>query len=158
MKLKTADTAPGFELLDQDKKLHKLPDYNGKWVLLYFYPKDFTPGCTTEARKIRDRYTQFVDAGISVLGVSGDTIETHKRFQNFHELPFSLLADPEKKVIDRYGARGVKKLAGREFEGTLRISFLIDPEGRIAKIYENVKPAEHAAQILEDQRSLSKAA
>lgn len=158
MDLKVGDIAPDFELKNQDGKTQKLSDYKGKWVLVYFYPKDFTPGCTTEARRIRDNYAQFQQSEIAVLGISTDTSESHKRFQEMHNLPFSLLADTDKKVVNQYGVYGPKKFLGKAYEGTHRISFLIDPMGRIEKIYESVKPAEHAAQILNDFRELKKSA
>lgn len=158
MNLKIGETAPEFELSDQDGKTHRLSDYRGKWTLLYFYPKDFTPGCTTQARMFRDQYTQFREADIAVLGISTDTSETHKRFQQMHELPFVLLADPEKKVVAQYGVLAPKEFKGRSFMGTKRTSFLVDPDGNIAKIYENVKPAENASEILRDFKELSKKA
>lgn len=158
MKLQIGDKAPEFELNDQDGKQHKLSDYAGRWTLLYFYPKDFTPGCTTQARMFRDQYTQFQEADIAVIGISTDTSETHKRFQQMHELPFVLLADPEKKVVELYGVLAPKEFKGREFTGTNRTSFLVDPDGNIVKIYENVKPAENASEILRDFKELSKKA
>lgn len=158
MELKVGDEAPVFELPDQDGQMRKLEDYKGKWVLIYFYPKDFTPGCTIEAKALRDSYAQFKDAGISVLGVSADSVESHKSFQHEHNLPFTLLSDVEKTVIERYGARGVKHFAGREFTGTHRISFLVNPEGIIEKFYKKVKPAQHAKEILDDFNALKKSA
>lgn len=142
--------APEIQLQDQDGAAHRLSDYAGKWVLLYFYPKDDTPGCTKEACTIRDQWKAFKNAGIVVLGVSADSVNSHKKFTEKYALPFTLLSDPEKTVMTAYGAWGKKKFMGREYTGTLRMSFLIDPEGKIVKIYTNVKPAEHAEEVLGD--------
>ena len=150
MKLKVGDKAPDFELPDQDGKLHKLSDYSGKYVLLYFYPKDFTPGCTTEACELRDNFGDFENLGVKVFGVSTDSVESHERFVERHKLPFTLLADENKKVVKLYGVWKPKKIFGREFLGTHRTSFLIDPNGKIAKIYERVKPQIHAEEVLKD--------
>lgn len=150
--LKENDIAPDFTLQDQDGDPHKLSEYRGQRVLLYFYPKDDTPGCTKEACTIRDGLPDFEKLNTKVLGVSVDTIESHKKFAEKYKLPFTLLADPEKKVVKLYGVWGKKKFMGREYEGTLRTSFLISPDGKIAKVYEDVKPAEHAQEVLEDLR------
>ncbi|MBI4449888.1 thioredoxin-dependent thiol peroxidase [Candidatus Uhrbacteria bacterium] len=151
----TGSTAPDFTLPDQDGKPHALADYRGRWVLLYFYPKDDTPGCTTEACTIRDRYTSFGSSQVVVFGVSTDTTASHKKFVEKYGLPFPLLADPAKKVVRAYGVWGKKKFMGREYEGTKRMSFLIDPKGKVAKIYEDVKPAAHADEVLSDHSSLA---
>ncbi|MCH7641522.1 thioredoxin-dependent thiol peroxidase, partial [Patescibacteria group bacterium] len=148
MKPKVGDNAPGFELPDQDGKLHKLSDYSGKHVLLYFYPKDFTPGCTTEACELRDNFPDFENLGVKVFGVSTDSVESHKRFAERHKLPFTLLADENKKVAKSYGVWKPKKIFGREFLGTHRTSFLIDPKEKIINIYSNVKPKIHAEEVL----------
>lgn len=153
-KLQEGKKAPEFSLLDQDGVKHSLKDYRGKWVLLYFYPKDDTPGCTTEACTIRDSFDDFKKSKIVVLGVSTDPVKKHKKFAEKYDLPFTLLADEEKEVVNAYGVWGKKKFMGREYMGTNRISFLIDPEGKIAKVYETVKPAAHAAEVLTDQKSL----
>ncbi len=142
--------APDFTLPDQDGKEQRLSDYAGKWVLLYFYPKDDTPGCTLEACTIRDSYADFKKAGIVVLGVSKDSVKSHGKFVEKYKLPFTILADEEKKVVQLYGVWQEKKLYGRAYMGIARWSFLIDPKGKIAKIYEGVKPAEHAAEVLKD--------
>lgn len=139
--------APKFSLQDQDGKLRSLADFRGDWVLLYFYPKDETPGCTEEACAIRDAWTDFQDAGITVLGVSHDTVESHKSFAENHRLPFLLLADPKKEVIKLY-----KSEAGFL---TRRTSYLIDPQGKIVKTYPSVEPAEHAQEILRDKAELT---
>ena len=154
MALKQGDKAPPFSLPDQDGKMHRLSDYKGKWVLLYFYPKDNTSGCTKEACAIRDEFPRFGDLDAVVLGVSKDSVESHKRFAKKHRLPFTLLSDATTEVQKGYGAWKKKKLAGREYMGTFRVSYLIDSGGKIAKIYEKVKPAEHAAEVLDDLKSL----
>ena len=142
--------APGFELPDQDGELHNLSDYSGKHVLIYFYPKDFTPGCTTEACELRDNFPDFKKLGVTVLGISTDSEERHKKFAKVHNLPFTLLSDVSRKVVKSYGVWKPKKVFGREFLGTHRTSFLIDPKGKIAKIYSNVRPKIHAEEVLRD--------
>lgn len=142
--------APEFSLPDQDGTIHPISEYRGQWVLLYFYPKDDTEGCTKEACAIRDDFPAFGNLGAKVLGVSVDSVASHKKFAEKYSLPFTLLADEQKNIVNRYGVWGKKKFMGREYEGTSRVSFLIDPEGSIAKVYENVKPAEHAQEVLAD--------
>jgi len=154
MLLKAGDRAPEFELPDQDGKLHKLSDYSGKYVLIYFYPKDFTPGCTIEACELRDNFPDFENRGVKVFGVSTDSVESHKKFIERHKLPFTLLADENKKVVKLYAVWKPKKIFGKEFLGTHRTSFLINSEGKIAKIYERVKPKVHAEEVLKDLGSL----
>jgi len=153
--MKIGDNAPDFSLPDQNGKVHKLSEYKGKWVLIYFYPKDDTPGCTKEACMIRDNFPKFGKLNAVVFGVSKDSVKKHAKFKEKYDLPFTLLADEEKQVLTLYGVWGKKKFLGREYMGTNRMSFLIDPKGNIAKIYEKVKPAEHAQQVLEDIKSLS---
>jgi len=148
--LKEGAKAPAFTLPDQTGKKHSLKDYKGKWVLLYFYPKDDTPGCTTEACTIRDSYSGFQKSKIVVLGVSVDSVKSHEKFAKKYELPFTLLSDEDKKVVKAYGVWGKKKFMGREYMGTNRTSFLIDRNGKISKIYEQVKPAFHAGKVLDD--------
>ena len=148
--------AKNFTLPDQDGKLHTLKDYVGKWVVLYFYPKDDTPGCTVEACQFRDNFPQFKRSQAVVFGVSVDTVKKHAKFVTKYELPFILLADEEKKVVELYGVWAKKKFMGREYMGILRTSFLIAPDGKIAKVYENVKPAEHALEVLRDIGELRK--
>ncbi len=149
-KLTVGDMAPDFTLQGNDGNEHTLSAYRGGFVLLYFYPKDNTPGCTTEAETFRDLYGEFETRDITVFGISADSVESHKKFAQKLQLPFVLLADPEKEAISAYNAWGKKKFMGREYEGTLRNSFLIDPDGRIAKIYESVKPKEHARGVCTD--------
>jgi len=146
--------APDFTLNDQEGVSHTLSDYQGKWVLLYFYPKDDTPGCTIEACTIRDQFKDFSSIGAVVLGVSTDSVESHKKFADAYELPFTLLADEHKEVVGQYGVFGEKKFMGRSYRGTARTSFLIAPEGTIAKVYESVKPAIHAKEVLADLKTL----
>ena len=147
--------APDFTLNDKDGVPHSLSDYRGKWVLLYFYPKDDTPGCTKEACGIKDNFPAFAKADAEVLGVSVDSEKSHGKFAEKFNLPFTLLADPEKRVVALYGVWGKKKFMGREYMGTLRTSFLIDPQGKIEKIYEKVNPERHAEEVLADIRSLT---
>ena len=140
--------APAFELLDDTYTMRKLSDYHGKNVILYFYPKDDTPGCTREACNFRDDYTAYEKAGVVILGVSADSVESHIKFKKKFQLQFPLLADEEHKVCDLYGVWGPKQFMGKSYEGVLRTTFLIDPEGNIKKVYENVRPAEHSRALL----------
>lgn len=150
MTLHIGDMAPEIRLPDQDGNIHTLAQYKGSWILLYFYPKDDTPGCTKEACGIRDKYADFSKSDVIVLGVSIDPIAKHVKFREKYQLPFTLLSDEQKEVVNTYGVWGKKKFMGREYMGTNRTSFLINPEGKIAKIYENVKPERHASEVLED--------
>jgi len=138
--LKTGDKAPAFSLPDQDDKTQSLADYAGQWVLLYFYPKDDTPGCTKEACAIRDSFPKFGKLKAKVLGVSADSVAKHKKFVDKYQLPFTLLSDESKDMIKAYGAWGEKKFMGRTYDGIFRTSYLIKPDGTIAKVYEKVKP------------------
>ena len=140
--------APEFSLPDQNGQPRTLADFLGQWVVLYFYPKDDTPGCTKEACSFRDGFARFKRAGIVVLGVSADSVRKHAKFVEKYELPFLLLADESKIVVEQYGVWAKKKFMGREYMGILRTTFLIDPAGKIAKIYENVKPEGHAEEVL----------
>lgn len=148
MILQARQRAPDFELPDQNGDLHRLRDYRGQWVLLYFYPKDDTPGCTKEACGLRDHFPSFKNNGVQVLGVSVDSIKRHKKFAEKYRLPFTLLADEKKEVVQKYGVWGKKKFMGHEYDGTFRTSFLIDPKGKIARVYEKVKAADHAEEVL----------
>ena len=145
-----------FQLQDQAGITHQLSDYRGGWVLLYFYPKDDTPGCTTEACAIRDAWSEFRKKGVTVLGMSADTTESHKKFAEKHRLPFTLLADTEKETINAYGSIKEKNMFGKKFMGIQRMSYLIDAEGKIAKVYPKVKPDAHADQVLADIEELQK--
>jgi peroxiredoxin Q/BCP len=147
--------APDITLPDQDGVNQSLAARRGKWVLVYFYPRDDTPGCTVEACGVRDAWKDFTRAGIEVFGISADPVKSHKKFADKFALPFALLADESKAVIQAYGAWGRKKFMGREFDGILRQSFLVDPKGKLAKIYAKVKPDEHAREVLTDIAALS---
>ena len=148
--------APDFSLPDQSGKKRSLKEFKGRWVLLYFYPKDDTPGCTTEACALRDQHQAIKRAGAQVIGISVDDVKSHDRFAKKYELPFLLLADEDKEVVRSYGVWGKKKFMGREYDGTHRVSFLIDPKGKIAKIYELVRPADHAEEVLGDVAALAR--
>jgi peroxiredoxin Q/BCP len=145
--------APDFELDGSDGKKHTLKEFSGKYLVLYFYPKDDTPGCTTEACGFRDVYSEIQKAGAEVVGVSKDPLESHGRFGKKYDLNFLLLSDPDSRVIKAYGAYGSRGMFGM---GTLRKTFILDREGRVVKIYENVKPEGHAAEILELLRSVNR--
>lgn len=149
-KLKIGTVAPDFTLADQGGRKHTLSDYRGEWVVLYFYAKDDTPGCTKEACSIRDDFPRFEKLRAKVLGVSVDSAASHKKFAEKYNLPFPVLADEKKEVVKKYGVWQRKKMMDREYMGTVRASFLIDPKGKIAKIYEKVDPAVHAAELLRD--------
>lgn len=151
---KEGTEAPEFSLPDQEGKMHSLAHHRGHWVLLYFYPKDDTEGCTKEACAIRDDFPAFGDLDAKVFGVSIDSVASHKKFAEKYSLPFTLLSDEDKKVVNLYGVWGLKKMMGREFMGTNRVSFLIDPEGKIAKVYDNVQPATHSQEVLSDLSAL----
>ncbi len=150
LRLEIGMQAPDFTLPDQDGKLHTLSDYRGKSVLLYFYPKDDTPGCTKEACMLRDAFPHFEKLNAVVLGVSVDSVASHKKFIEKYNLPFTLLSDEHKKVVDLYHVWAKKRLYGREYDGILRTSFLIDQEGDIEKIYHDVKPEKHAEEVIHD--------
>ena len=152
--IKIGNLAPDFSLPDQDGKVHEISHYRGQWVLIYFYPKDDTTGCTKEACAIRDNYPEFKKLKIKVFGISIQDEKSHRKFADKYDLPFTLLADKDKKVVNKYGVWGKKKFMGREYMGTFRTSFLIDSKGKISKIYEKVKPEIHAKEILEDLRKL----
>lgn len=147
MKLTVGMSAPDFSAPDQSDKNHSLGDFTGRWLLLYFYPKDFTSGCTTEACNFRDNFAK-LSKFVTILGVSGDSVESHKKFAEKYTLPYLLLADPERKIIADYGTNGIIF--------TKRTSFLINPKGIIAKIYDRVDPQKHALQIMNDITELTK--
>lgn len=147
--LKVGDPAPDFALSDADGQQHKLSQYRGQPVVLYFYPKDDTSGCTKEACSFRDNFAELKKAGIVVLGISTDSEKSHRKFIDKYSLPFTLLADTEKKVVEKYGVWVEKSMYGKKYFGTARTTFLIDKEGRISHIYEKVKPENHAEEILE---------
>ena len=134
--------------------MHSLAGYKGRWLIVYFYPRDDTPGCTKEACSFRDASADFKKLGVAVVGISKDTVVSHKKFEQKHKLNFTLLADPEHKVIEAYGAWGKKKFMGREYDGTLRNTYLVNPKGEIVRTYEKVNPLTHSTQILEDLKNL----
>lgn len=146
--LEIGDKAPAFTALDQDGKKVSLSDFKGKQVVLYFYPKDMTPGCTVEACAFRDGHGALQKAGAVVLGVSKDPVPSHKKFSDKFSLPFSLLADEDLKIMKAYGAWGEKSLYGRKFMGTLRVTYIINSNGKIKAVFKKVKPAEHDREIL----------
>jgi peroxiredoxin Q/BCP len=148
MSLKVGDTAPDFSVNDQSGKPVKLSDFKGKKVVLYFYPKDNTPGCTAEACNLRDNYQALMKAGYIVLGVSTDNEKSHQKFIDKFELPFPLLADTEKEIHEKYGTWVEKSMYGRKYMGTARVTFIIDENGKIEEIIEKVKTKDHTAQIL----------
>jgi thioredoxin-dependent peroxiredoxin len=141
--------APDFELTSDEGERVKLSQFRGKPVVLYFYPRDDTPGCTTQACGIRDNYDDFEERGTVVLGVSPDEESSHVKFKQKYGLPFTLLADPEHTVSEQYGVWGERKYMGRTYMGVERSTFLIDPEGRIARVMRKVKPDTHVEQVLQ---------
>lgn len=146
--------APDFSLFDQNEQNHSLAKYLGQWLIIYFYPKDDTPGCTQEACTIAEVYSDFAKLGVTVLGVSKDSIQSHKQFAEKYKLPFRLLSDEKGVMIEAYGAWKEKSLFGKTAMGTIRITYLINPEGLIAKVYPKVDPASHALEMLADLKQL----
>ena len=151
MTLEVGQIAPDFEIEDQDGQLISLSQFKGKKVVLYFYPKDSTPGCTAQACNLRDNYETLLAQNFVVLGISTDTEKRHQNFIKKHELPFPLLADTEKQVHELYDTWQLKKFMGKEFMGTVRTTFIIDEAGKIADIIKKVKTKEHSAQILNEE-------
>ncbi len=142
--------APLFSLPDQDGIIHSLTDYAGKWIVLYFYPKDDTPGCTKEACEFRDLHDEFNKKNIAILGLSKDTVTSHKKFGTKHNLPFPLLSDTSLDTLKAYDAWGEKKFMGKTYQGILRKTVLISPDGEIKKVYPKVFPLGHAQEVLRD--------
>jgi thioredoxin-dependent peroxiredoxin len=140
--------APEFTATDQNGQAHALSDFKGKKVILYFYPKDNTSGCTKEACAFRDHFGKFRQLDVEILGVSTDSEKSHKSFVQKYDLPFSLLADPDKRLVEAYGVWGEKSLYGRKYMGTSRVTYLIDEAGKIAAVFPKVKPDAHAEEIL----------
>ena len=147
--------APDFKLLDQNQQEHHLSQYRGKWVVIYFYPKDNTPGCTTEACTIRDHWKDLSHKAI-VLGISTDSVNSHSKFAKKYTLLFPILADTTKEVVNAYQVWVHKKFMGREFLGTLRVTYIVNPDGVIAYVYKKVKPADHAEELAHDLSELQK--
>jgi peroxiredoxin Q/BCP len=150
MHLKEGDKAPEFDIADQNGKNHKIANYLGKKVILYFYPKDLTPGCTVESCNLRDNYENLKKDGFEVIGISADDENKHQKFIAKHDLPFNLLADTQKEVLKRYGVWGEKKFMGKIYDGIHRTTFIIDEKGVIIKIINKVKTKEHTQQILDE--------
>lgn len=148
MALKIGDPAPDFEVNDQDGNPVRLSDYKGKKVVLYFYPRDNTPGCTAEACNLRDNYSEFQNQGYEILGVSTDSEKSHQKFIEKQSLPFKLLADTEKQIHEKFGTWVEKSMYGKKYMGTARQTFVIDEEGKVENIIEKVKTKDHTAQIL----------
>ena len=146
--LQEGDSAPSFELDSDNAGTFRLEDLRGKYVVLYFYPKDDTPGCTTEACSFRDADTDIAAEGAVVLGVSTDSLRSHEKFRQKHSLQFPLLSDPDHHVAEAYGVYGLKKFMGREYMGVRRTTFLISPNGKIVKVFENVKADGHSQEVL----------
>lgn len=146
--LKVGDKAPKFSAKDQDGKVHSLEDYKGKKLVVFFYPKASTPGCTAEACNLRDNWEKFKEEGYEILGVSADSPKRQQNFKEKYDLPFPLLADEDKEVINAFGVWGPKKFMGKEYEGIHRTTFVIDEEGKIFDVITKVKTKEHADQIL----------
>lgn len=152
-KLEIGDKAPDFVGVDQNGNSISLADFKGSKLILYFYPKDNTPGCTNEACDLRDNYNMWLEKGYKVVGVSPDSIASHQKFISKHDLPFPLIADVDKEIIKSYGAWGPKKLYGREYEGLLRTTFVIDEKGKIEQIFTKVKTKDHTNQILDSLKN-----
>jgi peroxiredoxin Q/BCP len=152
--LEQGSIAPDFTLFDQFGKSHSLSEYRGRWVILYFYPKDHTPGCTTEACNFRDDFPNFQKLNTLIFGVSKDSVKRHATFAEKYKLPFLLLSDESGEVCDKYNVWKEKSLYGKTYMGILRSTYLIDPEGKISRVYPKVKVKEHAAELLEDLQDL----
>ncbi len=154
MMIEVGKTAPDFALPDEKGELHELSDYRGRWLVLYFYPKDNTPGCSTEAREFNELLGEFAKEGAVVIGVSKDPLKSHARFKEKLGLNFTLLSDEDAGVLRAYGAWGKKKLYGKEYEGTIRSTVLIDPEGQVAAVWPKVRAKGHAHEALEKLREV----
>lgn len=150
----TGMPAPGFTLQDQDGSEQTLASRKGKWVVLYFYPKDMTPGCTTESCNFNDMLPDFEKLNAEIIGISKDSVSRHRKFADKYSLGFTLVSDEDGKVCDAYGVWQLKKNYGKEYMGIVRSTFIIDPEGKIAKIYKNVKVKEHHLRVQEDLKVL----
>ncbi|MBP7679180.1 MAG: thioredoxin-dependent thiol peroxidase [Bacteroidales bacterium] len=148
MNVKIGDKAPSISALDQNSNAFTLDSLRGSKVILYFYPKDDTPGCTAEACNLRDNYSDLLNRGFKIVGVSTDSVKSHQKFSERYSLPFPLLADTDKKIVNDYGVWGKKKFMGREYDGTHRVTFIISEDGTILKIFDKVQTKEHAQQIL----------
>ena len=152
--LKEMSYAPDFALENQNGELVRLSDFSGKPLVLYFYPKDNTPGCTKEACSFRDDYSEYEKMSISIVGISPDSTVSHKKFQDKYSLPFTLLSDPGHQVASEYGVWGKKKRGGKEYEGIYRTTFIINGEGVITKVFEGVNPSDHSQEVLAEVKKL----
>jgi thioredoxin-dependent peroxiredoxin len=148
MTIQQGTPAPQFSLPDETGTIRNLSDFSGQTIVLYFYPKDDTPGCTTQACNFRDDYSAYEQAGVTILGVSPDSPKSHAKFKEKFNLPFSLLADEQHELCEQFGVWGQKKFMGREYMGVMRTTFVIGPDGIVKKVFENVKPADHSAEVL----------
>lgn len=146
--------APNFFLPDQTGKIHSLSDYKGKWLVIYFYPKDDTPTCTKEACSFRDNIALLAKQKIAVIGISKDSVASHKKFAEKYHLPFPLLSDESKETINAFGAWGTKKFMGRTFQGILRKTYIIDPQRKICKVYDKIDPLSQPQNILDDVQKM----
>ena len=147
--LQSGKKAPNFKGTDQNGKVISLKDFKGKKVILYFYPKDDTPGCTAQACNLRDNYSDLINQGFAVIGISTDSVKSHKKFENKFDLPFPLIADEDKTIVEKYGVWGQKKFMGRDFMGTIRTTFLIDETGKIVKVIDKPDTKNQTQQVLE---------
>jgi peroxiredoxin Q/BCP len=154
--LKEGSKAPVFKAVDQNGKPISLADYKGKKVILYFYPKDDTPTCTAQACNLKDNYSALLKKGYQVIGVSTDDVKSHKKFEQKYDLPFPLVSDEDKKIVDKYNLWGEKKFMGRTYMGTTRTTFLIDEEGKIVKIIDKPDSKNHTEEVLEAWKSAGK--
>jgi peroxiredoxin Q/BCP len=152
--LEQGSIAPDFTLPDQSGISHSLSDFRGQWVIVYFYPKDLTPGCTTEACNFRDDFPSFIKLNTTILGISKDSVKRHATFADKYKLPFLLLSDESGEVCEKYGVWKEKSMYGKSFLGIVRSSYLIDPQGKISRVYSKVKVKEHAAELLNDLQDL----
>lgn len=153
MSIKEGRKSPAFKGVDQNGNAIALKDFAGKKVVLYFYPKDDTPGCTTQSCNLRDNYKQLTDQGFAIIGISTDSVKSHKKFEKKFDLPFPLIADEDKGIVEKYGVWGEKKFMGRTFMGTIRTTFLIDEKGVIKKIISKIDTANHSQQVLDEWNS-----
>lgn len=154
MKLKVGDKAPSFKLKNQDGKIISLTELKGKPVVLYFYPKDDTPGCTKEACNFRDEFPKFGKLKVKIIGISVDSIESHKKFAEKYNLPFNLLSDEKKEIVEKYDVWKEKNMYGRKYMGIERTTFIIDAEGKISKIFSKVKVDDHNKEVMEALKEL----
>ena len=152
--LETGIKVPNFSLPDQNGQVHNINDYKGRWLIIYFYPKDLTPGCTTEACNFQEALPDFNSIDAVVFGISKDSIEKHKKFSNKYNLQFSLLSDEQSDVCEQFGVWQKKSMYGKEYMGIVRSTFIVNPDGKIVKIYPKVKVNEHHAEILNDLKEL----